>query len=127
LYGGRFHIAVTPAASRPVTGLVANAWLMPAASTTGVRPVYDGMVYVTVDPPGSRLLPGQAAAATVTTGGGGGEGGVGLGGGGGGGLGPGGGEGGGGKSSLAVLMQVEAHNAPAAVVVSCGVPELLVR
>ena len=112
---------MTPAASRPVTELVAKAWLMPAASTTGVRPVYAGMVYVTVDPPGSRLLPGQVAAATVTTGGGGGDGGDGFVGGdgfGGEGFGSGGGKGGGGMISLAVLMHVDAHKAPAAVVVS---------
>jgi hypothetical protein len=58
------------------------------------------MVYVTMEPPDSRLVLGQAATATVTTGGGGGDGSSG----GGDGLGGGGDCGGG-----AVLMHVDAH------------------
>jgi hypothetical protein len=100
--------------------LEAKARLMPAASTVGVKPEYAGMVYVTVEPPGSRLLDGQAAEATVTTGGGGG----GNGDGGGDGLGGGDGSGGGGEAagarSRAVLMHGEAHKAPAGDVVICG-------
>lgn len=93
---------------------------MPAASTVGVKPVYAGMVYVTVEPPGSWLVDGQAAEATVTIGGGGG----GEGDGGDGGLGGGSGDGGGGDAagarSRAVLMHGEAHKAPAGLVVICG-------
>jgi hypothetical protein len=90
--------------------LEAKARLMPAASTVGVKPEYAGMVYVTVEPPGSRLLDGQAAEATVTTGGGGGGNGDG---------GRGGGEAAGARSR-AVLMHGEAHKAPAGDVVICG-------
>ena len=75
------------------------------------------MVYVTVEPPGIMLLLGQAVEATVTTGGGGGDGDGGGAGFGGGGSGRGGGGAGDGATSRAVLMHVDAHEAPVAVLV----------
>jgi hypothetical protein len=73
------------------------------------------MVYVTVEPPASRLLDGQAAEATVTTGGGGGGDGDG------GGDGSGGGGEAAGARSRAVLMHVDAHGS--AVKLNTGVLE----